>query len=139
MKDARPAAPGPGAYQSDAETSLFSGVTKRIGSRGGTFAAAGPRFKPPGRRAATAGAVTGGGSSGAETPGPGAYSAEQPAGVARAGRPTSTFASSTVRMRPVKSAPEPKYSEFEAEDEVLGAPQCQSNALPPSRDRQRCS
>lgn len=76
MKVPAPCAPGPGAYHADAETSLSSGLEKRVTSRAGAFGCAGPRFKERSRRAALQDAE-------APSPGPGSYEAGRVAAGAR--------------------------------------------------------
>lgn len=124
-----PDVPGPGAYDGDADESLFGCVAKRLTARGGAFGSSGPRFRGGGAK--RPGQLT-------EAPGPGSYEGGGgvvAAGAQGGGRRTSTFASGTVRMRPAKAAPEPRYSEFEAEREVMGAaaalPACSLSPVAP--------
>ena len=105
--------PGPGAYDADADDSLYGSVSKRVTARGGAFGSSGPRFRGAPKRPSQV----------PEAPGPGSYESSVTTAAAGqgGGRRTSTFASGTVRMKAAKAAPEPKYSEFEAEREVMGA------------------
>ena len=77
MKQAKPCAPGPGAYQADVETSITSGLAKRITSRAGVFGCVGPRFQERSRRAALL-------DGNVAAPGPGSYEAARAATGANA-------------------------------------------------------
>jgi hypothetical protein len=115
MKGQAQPIPGPGTYNADSEFTIQSNVTTKLASRGGVFGSTGSRFKDGAARPA-------GRASSADSPGPGSYSIpEEERSKGGQGRATSTFASASVRMKPVRGATEPKYSEFESEDEILGA------------------
>jgi hypothetical protein len=110
MKQQVPHVPGPGAYGRDEEDSLFAKVTKRVAARGGGFGSSGHRFQASSQQPRSE----------AGLPGPGSYDSAPLKPKSGSGYQSSTFASSTVRMKPARGAAEPKYSEFESDKEVLG-------------------
>ena len=113
LKMRPPEVPGPGAYDGGDEYSLYGALTKQVASRNCQFGMSGPRF--PERNQRCADGVLGP----SELPGPHSY---EPARAAPAGPPqmSSTFMSGTKRMQLPKPPTEPKASEFETEEEVLG-------------------
>jgi hypothetical protein len=117
MKQTRHGHPGPGAYDKDNEYTLFGHVTKLITSRNGVFGSNGPRFKDSRGRKAS------GVLDDCELPGPHSYDIGASFGATKKAAPqiSSTFVSQTIRMKPKRTMTEPMPSEFETEDEILGA------------------
>lgn len=104
---------GPGDYDKDNEYSLSADVAKRISARSGAFGSTLDRFRTEPKRKVD-------GKFGVELlPGPQSYNPHLPPKVDR--KPTSVFASGTKRLKPVRSdTTQPKYSEFEGDQEVMG-------------------
>jgi hypothetical protein len=106
--------PGPGEYDRNDEFSLFGTMTKKVSSRCNMFGSTAARFlaenpqRPDGVLSPS------------ELPGPQSYNPLPPQKPATA-HPTSNFASRTKRMESARAPTEPKPTEFEADDDVLGA------------------
>lgn len=113
LKQEQETKPGPGDYDTSDEFSLFSTMTKKPSSRCTMFGSSSTRFVPE-SKAQPEGVVAP-----SDMPGPQSYNPVPPPKQS-VNCPSSNFASRTRRMEGIKAPTEPKASEFEADDDVMG-------------------